>query len=88
MRPSKESRSGLKENLLIMRMMKAADGERNINRLCNWLLVNGRQRKIGCRAHDQIVHPLMYNRGDVEREERRVAERYQNLERYKREMGK
>merc|ERR1719336_2667545 len=51
----------------------AHDGERNIHRLCDQLLVNGRQR------------------GDVqkerEREEARVAEMAQNLERYKREVA-
>ena len=50
----------------------AADGERNIHRLCQKLLLNGRQK------------------GDVkrekEREERRVAEIVQNMERYKREI--
>ena len=47
----------------------AADGERNIYRLCQQLLVNGRQRGDVMR----------------EREERRVAEISQNLKRYKRE---
>ena len=51
----------------------AADGERNIHRLCQKLLVNGRQKGDVKR--------------EKEREERRVAEIAQNPERYKREIG-
>ena len=68
---------------------QAADGERNVHRLCDQMLVNGRQRLVINSMMDIIF--ILYSRGDVqrekEREERRVAEISQNLERYKREIG-
>ena len=49
----------------------AQDGERNIHRLCDQMLVNGRQRADVQR--------------EKEREERRVADLAVDLQRYKRE---
>ena len=51
----------------------AADGERNIHRLCQQLLANGKQRADVKR--------------EKEREERRVAEIGETLASYKREIG-
>ena len=80
----------------------AHDGERNIHRLCDQLLVNGRQVRvisIISAISTYIIYNIIYiiynivylQRGDVqrdrEREEARVAEMAQNLERYKREVG-
>ena len=53
------------------------------------MLVNGRQRYIFLLITSLFI--ILFSRGDVqrekEREERRVAEISQNLERYKREIG-